>query len=35
MLEESVTKEINMRTPYRTVGRPEKADAILEGIDHG
>lgn len=31
MLEESVTKEINMRTPYRTVGRPEQADAILEG----
>jgi len=32
MLEESVTKEINMRTPYRTVGNPEKADAILSGV---
>jgi hypothetical protein len=32
MLEESVSKEINMRTPYRTVGSPEKADAILEGV---
>jgi hypothetical protein len=31
MLEEAVTKEINMRTPYRTVGNPEKADAILSG----
>ena len=31
MLEESVTKEINMRTPYRTVGSPDKADAILSG----
>jgi Lipopolysaccharide-assembly len=31
MLEESVTKEINMRTPYRTVGNPDKADAILSG----
>ena len=31
MLEESVSKEINMRTPYRTVGRPELADAVLEG----
>lgn len=32
MLEESVTKEINMRTPYRTVARPEQADAWLEGV---
>jgi hypothetical protein len=32
MLEESVTKEINMRTPYRTVGRLDQADAILEGV---
>ena len=32
MLEEAVTKEINMRTPYRIVGSPEKADAILSGM---
>ena len=32
MLEESVTKEINMRTPYRTVGRLDQADATLDGI---
>jgi hypothetical protein len=32
MLAEAVTKEINMRTPYRTVGNPEQADSILEGV---
>ena len=32
MLEEAVTKEISMRTPYRVVGKPEKADSILEGV---
>jgi Lipopolysaccharide-assembly len=32
MLEEAVTKEINMRTPYRTVGNREQADSILEGV---
>jgi hypothetical protein len=26
-----VTKEISMRTPYRVVGNPEQADAILSG----
>jgi hypothetical protein len=31
MLMESVTKEINMRTPYRCVGTPEQADLILTG----
>lgn len=31
MLMEAVTKEINMRTPYRTVGSPEEAAFILEG----
>ncbi len=30
-LEEQVTKEISMRTPYRVVGRPEEADSILSG----
>jgi hypothetical protein len=32
MLVESVTKEINMRTPYRCVGNPDQADSILEGV---
>jgi hypothetical protein len=32
MLEESVAKEISMRTPYRVVGSPEKADSILDGV---
>ncbi len=32
MLEESVAKEISMRTPYRVVGTPDKADSILEGV---
>jgi hypothetical protein len=32
MLEESVAKEISMRTPYRVVGSPAKADSILEGV---
>jgi hypothetical protein len=32
MLMESVTKEISMRTPYRVVGDPEKADSILTGV---
>jgi hypothetical protein len=31
MLTEAVTKEISMRTPYRVVGNPEQADAILSG----
>jgi hypothetical protein len=31
MLIEAVQKEINMRTPYRTVGSPDQADSILEG----
>jgi len=31
MLMESVTKEINMRTPFRTVGSPDQAAFILEG----
>jgi hypothetical protein len=31
MLMESVTKEINMRTPYRCVGHPDQADLILTG----
>ncbi len=30
MLEEAVTKEISMRTPYRIVGDREQADSILE-----
>jgi hypothetical protein len=30
-LEEQVTKEISMRTPFRIVGNPEKADSILSG----
>jgi uncharacterized surface anchored protein len=30
-LEEQVTKEISMRTPYRVVGKPELADSILTG----
>ena len=32
MLTEAVTKEINLRTPYRVVGKPEKADSILKGV---
>jgi hypothetical protein len=32
MLTEAVTKEINMRTPFRVVGDPEKADSILRGV---
>jgi hypothetical protein len=32
MLTEAVTKEINLRTPYRVVGDPEKADSILSGV---
>jgi Lipopolysaccharide-assembly len=32
MLTEAVTKEINMRTPFRVVGNPEKADSILRGV---
>ena len=32
MLTEAVSKEINMRTPYRAVGNPEQADSILEGV---
>ena len=32
MLEESVAKEISMRTPYRVVGTPEQADSILQGV---
>jgi Lipopolysaccharide-assembly len=32
MLMESVQKEISMRTPYRVVGDPDKADSILEGV---
>ncbi len=32
MLEESVAKEISMRTPYRVVGRADQADSILEGV---
>jgi hypothetical protein len=31
-LEEQVTKEISMRTPFRVVGNPEKADSILSGV---
>ena len=32
MLTEAVTKEINLRTPYRVVGNPEQADSILRGV---
>ena len=32
MLTEAVTKEINMRTPFRVVGKPEQADSILKGV---
>jgi hypothetical protein len=32
MLTEAVTKEINLRTPYRVVGDPTKADSILKGV---
>ena len=32
MLTEAVTKEINLRTPYRVVGNPEEADSILRGV---
>ena len=31
MLTESVTKEISMRTPFRVVGDPDKADSHLTG----
>ena len=31
-LTEAVTKEINLRTPYTTVGNPEQADSILKGV---
>jgi Lipopolysaccharide-assembly len=31
-LTEAVTKEINMRTPYRVVGNPQEADSLLSGI---
>jgi hypothetical protein len=30
-LEEAVAKEISLRTPYRVVGDPNKADSILSG----
>ena len=32
MLTEAVTKEINMRTPFKVVGKPEQADSILRGV---
>ncbi len=32
MLEEAVTKEINLRTPFTVVGKPEQADSILRGV---
>ncbi|MGP0067456.1 MAG: hypothetical protein ACLQGP_28155 [Isosphaeraceae bacterium] len=32
MLTEAVTKEINLRTPFRVVGKPEQADSILRGV---
>jgi hypothetical protein len=32
MLTEAVTKEINLRTPYRVVGDPNQADSILSGV---
>ena len=32
MLTEAVTKEINMRTPFKVVGTPEEADSILRGV---
>jgi hypothetical protein len=31
-LTEAVIKEINLRTPYRVVGKHEKADSVLTGI---
>ncbi len=31
-LTEMVTKEINLRTPYRVVGQHEKADSLLTGV---
>jgi hypothetical protein len=32
MLTNAVTQEINLRTPYRVVGDPAKADSILKGV---
>ena len=32
MLTEAVEKEIDMRTPYKVVGNPAKADSILRGV---
>ena len=32
MLTEAVEKEIDMRTPYKVVGDPAKADSILRGV---
>src|SRR5262249_56625794 len=34
-LEEQVTKEISMRTPFRVVGTPGEADSILSGTSTG